>query len=386
MPLPPDNDLYIDTQNALIELVEQHLASTPWIAIDTEFIRERSYQARLCLIQFATPERVGCIDPLSLSDLTPLREVFRNPHITKVLHACHQDLEILYQVFGEVPTPVFDTQIAAALLGQGEQIGYGRLVSEVLGVELDKNHARTDWAQRPLEPAQIRYAADDVRYLGEIYLRQKETLKARGRLSWLDEDFARLSDPASYIIDPMSQWKRLRGIQRLQGVSLCAAQELAAWREIQASKADRPRKWILPDDPLLDIARRMPETPDQLGRIRGLPSKTLEKHGKVLLECVQRARSRPPAECPQPSRRPILNPHQEALADMLMAALRIEAERHDIGVAMLATRREIERLAYGEDDLPILRGWRKRLAGETLCALRRGERALRYREGRIEIE
>ena len=379
------HDLYIDTPEALDALCKR-LEGSSWLALDTEFIRERTYRARLCLIQVASPELVACIDPLALPDLEPLGPLLTAPGTVKVLHAAHQDLEIFHQLYGAVPSPVFDTQIAAALLGLGEQMGYGRMVSEMLGVDLEKGHARTDWAQRPLDPEQIGYAADDVRYLGEIYLEQRERLAALSRSDWLDEDFRRLSDPASYAVDPQTQWTRLRGIQHLRGNQLCAAQALAAWREELAQQADRPRRWILADEVLVDVARRMPRNTAALARIRGLPERTLERHGSAILELLEQSRSRPETDCPQPAERLVLTSGQEALADLLMATLRIEAQRQNIGPAMLATRRELERLASGDDDLPVLRGWRARLIGDTLLAVRRGERCLRVSEDGVRLE
>lgn len=369
----PDEDLYIDTPEALNALAER-LDGAPWLALDTEFMRERSYRAHLCLIQIATPELIACIDPLALDDLSPLGKALTEAGTIKVLHAAHQDMEILLQHLGRPPAPVFDTQLAATLLGLGEQIGYGRLVAELLGVELEKGHARTDWSQRPLEPEQIRYAADDVRYLGEVFLHLRERLQALGRLAWLEEDFARLSDPETYRTDPRAQWKRLRGIQRLRGRALCAAQELAAWREREAQRADKPRKWILPDDVLLEIARRAPRDMHQLGRIRGLPPRTAQRHGAALLDALDKARARAQEDCPKIAERLSLGPDQEALTDVLMAVLKMEAQRHGIGAAMLATRRELERFAAGENDLPVLQGWRGRLVGDALHAVRSGER------------
>lgn len=378
------HDLYIDNPDALSELCER-LAGAPWLALDTEFIRERTYHARLCLVQIASPDLIACIDPLALPNLDALRPILQAPETVKILHAAHQDLEIFYQLNGIVPTPVFDTQIAAALLGLGEQIGYGRLVSDMVGIDLEKGHARTDWAQRPLEPEQIRYAADDVRYLGEIYIAHRERLDALGRGDWLQEDFLRLSDPASYVVDPQAQWTRLRGIQHLHGRQLCAAQALAAWREEQARNANRPRRWMLADDVLVDLARRMPRDRTALARIRGLPERALERHGAVILDLLNRARERPESECPRPAERIILSPMQEALADLLMATLRLEAERQAISPAMLATRRELERLAKGDHDLPVLRGWRARLVGDTLRAVSSGERYLRVVDDSIRL-
>lgn len=383
--IDPAHDLYVDTPDGLDALCRR-LEGAPWVALDTEFIRERTYRARLCLVQVASPALVACIDPLSLPGLEPLRERLCAENTVKVLHAAHQDLEIFYQLFGVVPAPVFDTQIAAALLGLGEQIGYGRLVADLLGVELEKGHARTDWSRRPLDPEQVSYAADDVRYLGEIYHEQRKRLATLERESWLEEDFRRLSDPTSYVVSPQTQWKRLRGIQHLRPRQLCAAQALAAWREELAQQADRPRRWILADEVLVDIARRMPHDPAALGRIRGLPERTLERHATTLLALLEQARHRPEEECPQPPERLTLTLEQEAVADLLMATLRIEAARQNVSPAMLATRRDLERLACGQDDLPVLQGWRERLAGAALRAVRDGERALRVSSGQLRLE
>lgn len=382
--VPNAEDLYIDTPEALAALASR-LTDAPWLAIDTEFLREKTYRARLCLIQLAAPGIVACVDPLVLPDIDALRPILCNKGITKILHAAHQDLEILYQLWGEIPMPVFDTQIAAALLGQGEQIGYGRLVAEAIDVTLDKGHARTDWSQRPLDPAQIHYAADDVRYLGELYAQQHTALSARGRLSWLGDDFRRLGDPDTYTTDPEAVWHRLNGVHHLQGVQLSIAQSLAAWRERQAQVADRPRRWILADEPLIDIARRPPASRDMLQRIRGLPDAVVGRHGDTLLRLVAEARERPESEWPILADRLALSPEQEALADLLMATLRLEARRQDIAPAMLATRRELEHLASGKTDLPVMQGWRAHVVGHALRAVIEGQLTVRMHDGQASL-
>lgn len=365
-----DEELYIDTPEALATLVSQ-LSSAPWLAVDTEFLREKTYHARLCLLQLGGPGVVACIDPLALQNLDLLRPLLCNRHITKVLHAARQDLEILYQVLGEMPTPVFDTQIAAAFLGQGEQIGYGRLVAEVLAVSLEKGHARTDWSKRPLDPAQLHYAANDVRYLGKLYTYQHAALSSMGRLTWLNEYFSKLCDHESYRISPEDRWRRLKGIRTLRGAALAIAQDLAAWREIQARAADRPRRWILADEPLLDIARRTPTTPNDLQHIHGLPRSFAKRHGDAILELVAKARSRPAATWPVLHEPLTIDTGRAALADQLMATLRYEAQRQAISPALLATRSEIEKLACGETDLPVMQGWRAEVVGKALRAVLR---------------
>ena len=233
------NALYVDTPQALTQLCKQ-LQHSPWFALDTEFIREKTFYPRLCLLQVANTQHLACIDVLALNDLSPLLDILYDPASTKVLHSAHQDLEIFYHLRGALPTPIFDTQLAATLLGLGEQIGYAALVKTLLKIDLDKSQTRTDWSCRPLDPAQLSYAADDVRYLGQIYQQQRQELEQRQRLDWLTEDFTALCDPARYRVDVDQAWQRIKGQQRLRGVQLAVLRTLAAWREQRASSLDRP--------------------------------------------------------------------------------------------------------------------------------------------------
>ncbi|MFW2134544.1 ribonuclease D, partial [Ectothiorhodospira haloalkaliphila] len=249
---------FIDQPEALKAFCER-LKGVDWFALDTEFIREKTYYPQLCLIQVATPEEVACIDPLNLEDLSPLTHLLFDPNITKVLHAASQDLEIFFHQQGRVPGPIFDTQVAASLLGHGDQVGYGKLIQLVLGVELEKGQSRTDWAQRPLETIQLRYAADDVHYLARAYPLMRQALEDNGRLAWLEDDFQRMQDPRTYQPDPETIWRRLKGINTLRGEqALAVARNLARWREQEAMRLDRPRRWLLQDEVILDLARRKP--------------------------------------------------------------------------------------------------------------------------------
>ena len=362
-------ETYIDNAADLRALCRR-FAGADWLTLDTEFIRETTYYPRLCLIQLADDETAACIDPLVINDLETLRELMMNPAVTKVLHAGSQDMEIFHHLWGEPPRPVFDTQPAAALAGLGDQIGYAKLVETLTGTRLAKGHSRTDWAQRPLDEAQIRYALDDVIHLRAVYRKLRRQLAEQGRLEWLRADFERLMSPQSYHIEPLDTWKRCKGWQRLKGVQLAALQQLAAWREETARARNRPRGRILKDDLLLEIARRMPRDPAQLGKLRGLDRGLLKQHGKTLIERIEAARRLPREQWPRPPERPDPpDAQQQARADLLQCLLRLKAAEHQISPTSLATRKELEAIAGGDLDRPLLQGWRGELVGDALRGL-----------------
>lgn len=284
------DERYIDTPQALIELCAL-LHESPWIALDTEFIREKTYYPRLCLIQIANEETLACVDPLALDDLKPLLDVLCDSSILKVLHSAHQDLEIFFHLRGAVPSPVFDTQIAAARLGYGEHLSYATLVEKRLGIALDKSQTRSDWSRRPLNPAQLHYATDDVRYLRQVYRRLRAELENRGELAPLTKDCEPLCDPDRYRVQPHQAWRRIKAARRLQGMQRSVLRALAAWRENHAATVDRPRRWILRDETLLELARRMPADPESLRQIRGLDPSRLQQHGEILLGLIATARA-----------------------------------------------------------------------------------------------
>jgi len=374
---------FVTTRGALEALCER-LADTDWLALDTEFIRERTYRPRLCLIQVASHGTLACIDPLAV-DITPFLDLIYDPGRTLVLHAARQDLEIFHQLRGSLPGPVFDTQLAAPLLGLPEQMGYGALVKARLGIELGKGHARTDWCARPLSAGQLAYAADDVRYLAQLYPALREELESLGRLAWLEEDFAALLDPALYESPDEAAWRRIKGIGRLKGRALSVAQSLAAWREKTAREADLPRKWVLDDEALLGIARLAPKSMAELRRVRGLREDRLRRYGEAILAVVRESRDRAPQPLEEGRRQPPLEPAQEAAIDLLSGALRLLAERHRIHPGVLANRKALERLVRGERDLPLLQGWRRELAGEHLLAVLEGHEAVTIVEGRLRF-
>ncbi len=375
--------LYIDQPQTLTELCTR-LRDAAWLALDTEFMREKTYYPKLCLIQVASADEVAVIDPLALPDLKALFELLRNPACMKVLHAAGQDLEVLYQAGAPPLTPLFDTQLAAALLGHGEQIGYAALVKALAAKELHKAHTRADWSRRPLAADEVAYAADDVRYLGPVYVELDAHLRSTGRSDWLTQEMTALADPAAYQADPQEQWRRLRGLHRLAAGAQHIAAHLTAWRETAAMRANRPRKWILADEVLLDIAQRAPRSLEELQRLREMPERTLAQHADAWLECVRQGLAEAATPLVTPPLR--LSPEQAPLADLLMSALRQLAAAQRISPALLTTRDEIDRLVLGQRHLPLLQGWRGELAGRTLLAALEGKIGFRIAGAELRLE
>lgn len=376
---------FVDTPEALDTLCRT-LRGAKWLALDTEFIREKTYYPQLCLIQIAGDAEIACVDPLALDSIEPLCEVLEDPGITKVFHAAGQDLEIFYYLRGRLPTPVFDTQIAASLLGYGEQVGYAALVKAVLGVELDKSSARTDWARRPLQDRQIRYAVDDVHYLRDVYHRLHKRLSERGRLEWMEDDTRRLTDPDTYRVEPLSAWQRVRSAGKLKRRQLNVLKHLAAWRENRAAETNRPRRWILSDDIMFNLAAQQPADRPALERVRGLESKTAARHGDTLLSLIGKALAEPESEWPALPRAHKPTGEQEALADLLTAVVRLKAGEHELSPAQLAGRADLVSLARGERDVALLYGWRAKIAGRAVLDVLEGRLRLASREGRPVLE
>jgi len=372
---------YIDTPAALDSLCAR-LRSQPWIAVDTEFMRERTYYPELCLVQVATDEVVACIDPLPLPSLKPLLDVLLDPVTVKVLHAARQDLEIFYHLAGKVPAPVFDTQVVARFLGLPDQAGYGAVVQSLLGITLDKSHARTDWMRRPLPPAALEYAADDVRHLRNLYKQLQAELASRGRSSWAEPELKALSDEKLYKPDPESAWQRIRGIQRLKPKAAALARPLAAWRERTAIAENRPRQWIVKDEALMDLAKQQPADLASLAALRGVGDALAKRHGAELLRILGESDGPPLARERAPA---ALNARQDALVDALYAVLRLKAAAGEVSPASLANRSELERLVRGERDLEIVKDWRLAMAGQALLDFLAGNQALAAGEGGLDI-
>ncbi len=354
----------VTTAPALAEICAR-LSAQPRVGLDTEFLRERTYHARLCLVQLASPAEAACVDPLALEALAPLAALLAAPGTVKVMHASRQDLEVLYPLAG-LTRPVFDTQIAAALAGFPAQVGYAELARRLLKRELAKSHTRTDWSRRPLSPAQIEYALDDVRYLLPIAAELERSLAHLGRLAWLEEELAALADARDFITEPEAAWERLRGLRGLDPGRERLARGLAAWRERRALERDRPRGWILDDGALREIVLRVPRTAAQLAAIPDLPPGVVKHSGGELLACVTAAAVPDPAP-PAPGR-PQSDPQRNALIRKLGGISQAVAAELELVPEVLATRRELEQLADGRRDGALLRGWRRGVLGERLLA------------------
>ncbi len=337
------------------------LRDAPWIAFDTEFLRARSYYPRPCLLQVATPDVVACVDPLRLDDLDPVYDLLLDPAHLLVMHSGEQDLEILYHETGRLPRRVFDTQLAGAVLGLGDQVSYAAAVEAMLGPKLGKAHTRTDWSRRPLAPGQLTYAADDVRFLRDLYVVQRDRLAATGRTGWLDEDLAELLSEDRYRVRPETTWRRVKGKGRCTGAALARLQAAAAWREREAMLADTPRRWVLDDGPLLDLVERDPKDAKAIARL-GVGGAA----GRRLAAALDAARAMPPAMWPVHAHRRALSPEEEQAVERLLEAATTIAEAEGIAPSALATRAQVKRLIAGDDDCALRRGWRAALLNDAV--------------------
>lgn len=327
------------------------------------------------------------IDPLSGGELGPLADVMADRSVVKVLHAGTQDLEILTRILGVPPVPVFDTQIAATLAGFPAQVGYARLVKELYDVDVDKSDTYSDWSRRPLTHAQIEYALADVKYLPPMYGRLTEQLAREGRLEWLRSDFERLSDPAAYEVVPEEQFRRIKRASALSRRQLAVLQQTTAWRETQAQRRDLPRRWVVADETLVEIARRQPKDVVALGEVRGINVRGLGDGGAGLLAAVRAGLELPEAELPRIAKRVRTIVDVEGVVELMGALVRVRAVEHGVAVPLLATRAELERIAAGErEDCPPLQGWRRQLIGESLVDLAEGRLSLRVMDGKVVPE
>lgn len=376
---------YIDTPEKLNALCQQ-IAKEPWLALDTEFLREKTYFPKFCLLQIATPEWVACVDPIALSDLNELFDALYDPRIVKVFHSSRQDLEIFFQLRGRIPEPIFDTQIAAPLLGFQDNPGYAMLVSSFLNINLSKAHTRTDWTVRPLSEEQLRYAADDVIYLCQVYTIMCQKLRELGRLDWLKSDFDLLKDPELYLVSPEKAWLKIKGKNKLTGRQLSIVQALCEWRERTAQAEDRPRSWLMRDDLLLELAKLQPDTVNALANVRGINERTVNRYGKMICQLIAEAKQRPPIPLNEKGRPARKTQQQEAILDILTALVRVRAEENSLNPAILATRKDLEVLLFNDDDdCPLLHGWRFSMAGRELVGLLKGDFLIGIESDKLNI-
>lgn len=376
----------ITSSDSLAEFCRE-LQSQPFITVDTEFMRETTYWPKLCLIQVAGPDKAKAIDPFADGiDMSPLLELLRDHRITKVFHAARQDLEIFFHLMGEVPAPLFDTQVAAMVCGFGEQVGYETLVGSLANTSVDKSSRFTDWSKRPLTERQITYALSDVTHLRTIYKKLSARIDKAARQNWLAEEMAILADPNTYQLAPENAWRRLRtrsNNRRYLGV----LRELAAWREIEAQKRDVPRGRILRDEALYEIAGDPPQDVDGLLRVRGMGRNMAEgSGGAALLEAIRRAQAAPPESWPEPERDEPAPKGIGPLVELLKVLLKLCCDDHDVAQKLVASTADLEAIAVNDDaDVPALHGWRRDIFGNDALKLKHGRLALAAQGKRIKL-
>ncbi|HAU21150.1 MAG TPA: ribonuclease D [Erythrobacter sp.] len=377
----------ITTTEALEDLCGR-LEKSEFVAVDTEFMRENTYWPELCLVQIANEEEAAAIDPLAEGiDLSPLLDLLtENEEVLKVFHAGGQDVEIIVNMTGKTPHPIFDTQIAMMAVSQSEQIGYANLVESWLGITVDKGARFTDWSRRPLTDRQIEYAIGDVTHLSEIFPRILDKLIQTGRGDWLDAEMEKLSDAENYIVDPETSWRRIRQPGRNPSV-LGRLKVLAAWREGEAKHKNIPRGRIMRDETLADIASHPPKKQGDLAKVRGLSGAWKDNDiGKRLMKVIEKAEPLDKSELPEKMKRGApLGKEGALVADLLKLLLKIRAREIEVATRLLTKAEEMEALAAGIRDLPVLQGWRYEVFGRDALELVEGKLAFAVREGKLAM-
>ncbi len=377
--------MIIKTQQELDQICAK-LAEKPYITIDTEFLRDKTFYSRLCLIQLAGPDiDAVAVDPIEFDlDWTPLNDLLHNENVLKVFHAARQDLEIFYQLNGKIPHPIFDTQVAAMVCGYGDSIAYNKLVQGITGHALEKNAQFTDWSRRPLSDKQLTYALDDVIYLRDVYLKLDASLKEQKRDHWLKQEMEILTNPETYEMPVETMWKRIK-IRSDKPEVLAVLRDLAIWRENLARKKDIPRKRIMKDEALADIAVYLPKNAEGLSRIRNVPRDIAKGHtGKTLLDIVNKARKGPKENWPKIERK---NPFPKELVpvlEILKLLLKINCSEGDVAAKLVANVSDLEEITVQDNpDNKLMKGWRYELFGEDAIALKHGKITLGLKDGQI---
>lgn len=368
----------------------ERAAKAPYVTVDTEFLRERTYYSKLCLVQLAVPgdaeEDAVLVDPLTKGlSLDPLYELFRNPKVVKVFHAARQDLEIFYIEGGVIPEPLFDTQVAAMVAGFGEQVGYETLVRKIAKANLDKSSRFTDWSRRPLTDAQATYALADVTHLRVIYEHLREDLAKSGRHEWVEEELATLTHPGTYVVDPEEAWMRVK-TRTNSGRFLAVVKELAKFRESYAQTRNIPRSRVMKDDALLELASTRPTNEKDLSRSRLLLREA--RKGEIadgILAAVKTGLELPAEKQPKPDRSRDKLQVNPALADLLRVLLKAKSEQLGVAQKLIATASELDEIAAGIHDGPAMKGWRRKAFGEDALRLCAGKLALRAKGLEVEV-
>jgi ribonuclease D len=376
------------TDTASLDAFCKTLSGTPFITVDTEFMRESTYWPVLCLIQVAGPDDAKAIDALAPGiDLAPLFNLLDNPSILKVFHAARQDLEIFYHLMGHVPAPLFDTQVAAMVCGFGDSVGYQTLIAKLTKAQIDKSSRFTDWSLRPLSDRQITYALSDVTHLRDAYHKLSGKLKVNGREAWLDEEMAILNAPETYDPDPHETYRRIKS-RGAKPRYLAILREVAAWREHEARKRDQPRNRVLRDEALQEIAHHAPKTVNDLERTRGLGRKMAEgPSGSRLLEAVKKGVAVLDADCPKPQHKPEMPRGLGPVIDLLRVLLKMKCDDGDVAQKLLASANDIELIAaFGENaDVRAIHGWRRELFGNDALKLCKGELGFVIKNKRLSL-
>jgi ribonuclease D len=360
------------------------MAKHPFVTVDTEFLRETTYYPLLCVAQLASPEEAVVIDALADGiDLTPLFDLMTNESVMKVFHAARQDIEIFWNLAKKIPHPIFDTQVAAMVLGYGDSISYDQLVQRITGDAIDKSFRFTDWTRRPLADAQLRYAISDVTHLRDVYLKLSADIQTRSRTEWVRAEMDILTSPDTYRMEPERAWERLKSRVR-KPKDLAVLIEIAAWREREAQSRDVPRGRVLKDDVLGEISIQAPTTIEKLSHLRSLP-KGFERSrwGEAIIDAVKRGLERDPKTLPRIEKfRGALN--GGATVELLKVLLRMTSERYGVAAKVIATVDDLERIAADDEaDVPAMKGWRRELFGERALALKHGKLALAVEKGRV---
>ncbi len=362
------------------------LEHVPFVTVDTEFLREKTYYPKLCLVQISGPNKdARAIDPLAGEiDLAPLFDLLENPNILKIFHSGRQDLEIFYNLTGHVVTPFFDTQIAAMVCGYGDSVGYESLVRNVTNAQIDKSSQYTDWSMRPLSEKQINYALGDVTHLCDVYLHLKEELDKRGRTEWVMQEEGVLTNPETYANDPYKAWERVK-IRSPKPRNLAILREVAAWREAQAQKKDIPKTWLMRDDALADMAGQAPQNKKQLAKIRNVSKDMAEgRVGEQLLKAIETGLNSPKETWPKVQKKKQLSQSAAAIVDILKMLLKIQSAEHEVAPKIIANVADLELIAQDDNaNVPALNGWRQGVFGNEALAIKHGRLAIGMKDGKI---